>query len=113
MRRVRMAGAVVLAVCAGGAFAAQSMAATASIAPSQLTAGKTVDVTVSAPQCSAYDVIIGGGILVGSANLIDSGRKAAMSPTHQFQGQVDLGRGRALGARRQRRLQHGHDRQDR
>ena len=90
MRRVRTAGAVVLALVAGGAFAAQSMAATASIAPSQLTAGKTVDVTVTAEQCSAYDVIVSGGILVGSANLIDSGRKAAMAATHQFQGQVEV-----------------------
>jgi hypothetical protein len=90
MRRARMAGAVVLAMCAAGVFAAQSMAATASIAPSQLTAGKTVDVTVSAAQCSAYDVIVSGGILVGPANLIDSGRKAAMAATHQFQGQVEV-----------------------
>jgi hypothetical protein len=91
MRRSIGAGAVTLAVCAAGALPAQSLAATASIAPSQLTAGKTVDVTVSAAQCSAYDVILSGGILVGPANLIDSGRKAAMAPTHQFQGQVEVG----------------------
>jgi hypothetical protein len=90
MRRNVGTGAVMLAMCAGCALPAQSLAATASIAPSQLTAGKTVDVTVSAPQCSAYDVIISGGVLVGPANLIDSGRKAAMAPTHQFQGQVEV-----------------------
>jgi hypothetical protein len=90
MRRSLGAGAVILAMCAAGAFPPQSLAATASIAPSQLTAGKTVDVTVSAAQCSAYDVIVSGGILVGPANLIDSGRKAAMAATHQFQGQVEV-----------------------
>jgi hypothetical protein len=90
MRRTVGVGAVMLAMCAAGTLPAQSLAASASIAPSQLTAGKTVDVTVSAAQCSAYDVIVSGGILVGPANLIDSGRKAAMAPTHQFQGQLEV-----------------------
>jgi hypothetical protein len=90
MRRCLGAAAGVLALCAAGVLPAQSLAATASIAPSQLTAGKTVDVTVSAVHCNAYDVILSGDILVGPANLIDSGRKAAMAPTHQFQGQVEI-----------------------
>jgi hypothetical protein len=89
---------VILAVCAAGALPAQSLAATATIAPSQLTAGKTVDVTVSAAQCSAYDVIISGGILVGPANLIDSGRREAMPPTHQFQGQVEVAASAGAGS---------------
>jgi hypothetical protein len=99
MRRSVRAGAVMLAMCAGSVvLPAQSLAATASIAPSQLTAGKTVDVTVSAAQCSAYDVILSGAVLVGPANLIDSGRKAAMAPTHQFQGQVEVATNAANGS---------------
>jgi hypothetical protein len=98
MRRSVRAGVAMLAMCAGGALPAQSLAATASIAPSQLPAGKTVDVTVSAAQCSAYDVIISGNALVDSANLIDSGRKAAMAPTHQFQGQVEVATSAASGS---------------
>jgi hypothetical protein len=98
MRRDLMAASVMLAMVGAGAFASQSVAATVSIAPSQLTAGKTIDVTVSAAQCSAYDVIVSGGILVGPANLIDSGRKAAMAATHQFQGQLEVAAGAGAGS---------------
>jgi hypothetical protein len=98
MGRRLCAGAVLLAVGAFAAAPAQSLAASASIAPSHLVAGKTVDVTVSAAQCSAYDVILSGGALVGPANLIDSGRKAAMAPTHQFQGQVEVAQHASSGS---------------
>jgi len=98
MGRRLCAGAVLLAIGAAGAVPAQSIAASASIAPSHLGAGKTVDVTVSAAQCSAYDVILSGSALVGSANLIDSGRKAAMAPTHQFQGQVEIAKHASSGS---------------
>jgi hypothetical protein len=87
-----------LAMCAAVTLPAEAVAGTPSIAPSQLVAGKTVDVTLSAAGCSAYDVILSGNILVGSANLIDSGRKAAMAATHQFQGQLEVSKSAGTGS---------------
>ena len=94
MRKRFGACALMAALCAAGVFPARSLAATASIEPSQLAAGTTVTVTVTAPQCSADDVILGGDILAGPADLTDSGHPA----THQFQGQVEVAAGAGSGA---------------
>jgi hypothetical protein len=90
MGRYVAAGCVWLGLFVCGIFAAPAMAATASISPSHLTAGKTTQVTITAPQCTDYSILVSGGILVGPANLIDSGQKAAKAATHKYQGGLDL-----------------------
>jgi hypothetical protein len=97
MKPHRLAGSFALALIALCLTASQALAAPASISPSTLAPGKTIQVTVNAPGCNAYDVLLEGAILVGPANLIDSGRKAAKAATHAFKGQVVVKSGAGNG----------------
>jgi hypothetical protein len=98
MKLQKIAVTSALALLGGCLSASQALAAPASISPSQLTAGKTTTVTVTAPGCNSYDVVLEGAILVGPANLIDTGRKAAKAATHKFKGIVLLKPGASGGS---------------
>jgi hypothetical protein len=88
MKPHRLAGSFALATIALCLTTSQALAAPASISPSTLAAGKTTQVTVKAPACNSYDILLEGSILAGPADLVDSGRKAAKAATHAFKGQV-------------------------